>query len=268
MLGSSADFANRLLAWYDQSRRDLPWRVARAADRAPDPYHVLVSESMLQQTQVATVIPYFHRFLARFPSIADLASAPEQDVLRLWQGLGYYSRARNLQAAARFVVGELAGRLPTSVEGLLRLPGVGRDTAGAIASIAFDVRAPIVDGNVVRVLCRLDRIETPPRDRQTQSLLWRRAEEILPDQRPGDFNSALMELGATVCTPRAPQCLICPVQAHCAAAAAARRVESPPPRQRSRRPITNDRRSASAAARAGSSSSARPRADGRACGNL
>lgn len=172
---------------------------------------------MLQQTQVTTVIPYFNRFIERFPTLTALAGANEQDVLRLWQGLGYYSRARNLLAAAQKVASEYGGQLPSRAEQLLELPGIGRYTAGAVASIAFDRRCPILDGNVIRVLCRLDRIERDPRDRTTQDLLWSRAAEILPRQRCGDFNSALMELGATVCTPRSPQCLICPVREHCRA---------------------------------------------------
>jgi A/G-specific adenine glycosylase len=239
MLGPNAHFARRLLAWYDRHRRDLPWRADAASGRAaPEPYHVLVSEAMLQQTQVATVIPYYHRFLARFPTISDLATAPEQDVLRAWQGLGYYSRARNLQAAARTVVNDLGGELPRTVDGLLALPGVGRYTAGAVASIAFGVRAPIVDGNVARVLCRIDRIETDPRDRHTQQLLWRRAEEILPPKRRvGDFNSAMMELGATVCTPKNPQCLLCPVREHCAAFAAGVQERIPAPRKAKPTPL-------------------------------
>ena len=237
MLGSCAHFTRRLLGWYRRHRRDLPWRVDRAGGRQPSPYHVLVSEAMLQQTQVATVIPYYNRFLERFPTIADLASAPEQDVLRMWQGLGYYSRARNLQAAAKRVVTEHGGELPRTVEGLLDLPGVGRYTAGAVASIAFDVPAPIVDGNVVRVLCRLDRIESDPRERETLALLWRRAEEILPKRQVGDFNSALMELGATVCTPRSPQCLICPVRANCAAFAAGVQETIPAPKKAKPTPL-------------------------------
>ena len=221
MLGSPATFSRRLLRWYDRSRRNLPWRADPAAGRPRvDPYHVLVSEAMLQQTQVATVIPYFNRFIARLPTLADLATADEQEVLRLWQGLGYYSRARNLQAAARRVMSEHGGELPREVDQLLKLPGVGRYTAGAVSSIAFDRRAPILDGNVLRVLCRVDKITSDPRDRDTQALLWRRAEEILPRSRTGDFNSALMELGATVCIPRSPQCLICPVHEHCEAFAA------------------------------------------------
>lgn len=242
MLDPPATFTRRLLDWYDTARRVLPWRVNAlpvegrkngGAPKAPlpDPYHVLVSEAMLQQTQVATVVPYFQRFIARFPTLADLAGADEQEVLRLWQGLGYYSRARNLRAAAKAVLAEHGGQIPRDVDALLRLPGVGRYTAGAIASLAFDRRAPILDGNVARVLCRIDRIETDPRDRDTQQLLWRRAEEILPKRRVGDFNSALMELGATVCTPRAPQCLVCPVRPHCEACAAGVQERIPAPRK-------------------------------------
>jgi A/G-specific adenine glycosylase len=234
VIGTPKTFARRLLDWYDRSRRHLPWRLAAGAaapGAALDPYHVLVSEAMLQQTQVATVIPYYERFIKRFPTLAALAEADEQDVLRLWQGLGYYSRARNLQAAARAVVARFGGRLPQTVEELLTLPGVGRYTAGAVASIAFDRRAPIVDGNVARVLCRIDQIESDPRDKPTQEILWARAEQILPSARLGDFNSALMELGALVCTPRAPQCLICPVRAHCEAFAAGVQEQIPPPRR-------------------------------------
>jgi A/G-specific adenine glycosylase len=204
---------------------------------APNPYHVLVSEAMLQQTQVATVIPYFRRFIGRFPTLAHLASADPQEVLRLWQGLGYYSRARNLQAAAKAVVQQYGGDLPRERDALLKLPGVGRYTAGAIASIAFDRRAAILDGNVTRVLCRVDRIEGDPRERQTQDLLWRRAEEILPRKRVGAFNTALMELGATVCIPRSPQCLICPVRQHCEAYAAGVQEKIPAPRKATPTPL-------------------------------
>src|SRR5688500_13285875 len=190
----------RLTEWYRRTRRDLPWRVPPGA--RPDPYHVLVSEAMLQQTQVATVVPYFRRFIERFPTIADLARADEQDVLRMWQGLGYYTRARNLRAAAQAVVRDFGGELPRDLDSLLRLPGVGRYTAGAVATLAFDEPAAIVDGNVVRVICRLDRFESDPREKATSELIWRRAEQIVPARRAGDFNSALMELGATICTPR------------------------------------------------------------------
>jgi A/G-specific adenine glycosylase len=217
MQGSPSLFARQLVRWYRRHGRDLPWRRNEAAGRTPQPYHVLVSEAMLQQTQVTTVIPYYHRFIARFPTIRDLAEADEQEVLRLWQGLGYYARARNLRAAARVIVSGHGGEMPRTLDGLLALPGVGRYTAGAVASIAFGTRAPIVDGNVARVLCRIDRIETDPRERKTQAILWRRAEEILPRRNVGDFNSALMELGATICRPRAPTCFLCPVRAHCGA---------------------------------------------------
>ncbi|MEM8875127.1 MAG: A/G-specific adenine glycosylase [Planctomycetota bacterium] len=205
-------FRADLLAWYDVHQRTLPWRSER-----PDPYHVLVSEAMLQQTQVATVIDYFNRFIAELPTVEALAAAEEQVVLRLWQGLGYYRRARNLHAAARTVVDEFEGRVPDTVEALLKLPGVGRYTAGAIASIAHGIPAPIVDGNVQRVLCRLDAITDDPRTTVIQKQLWARAEALVPDERAGAFNSALMELGATVCTPAAPRCLICPVRAYCSA---------------------------------------------------
>src|SRR5438105_5534112 len=214
MLGNTIDFRRSLLAWYTANRRDLPWRVARKSPTSerPDPYRVLVSEAMLQQTQVATVIPYFNRFMAAYPTLRDLAAANEQEVLRVWQGLGYYSRARHLLGTAKILVDEKNGKIPATVEELLELPGIGRYTAGAIASLAFERRAPILDGNVSRVLCRLDLI----RD-ESKEALWTRAEELLPKKRIGDFNSALMELGATVCTPRAPKCLMCPVQKHCAA---------------------------------------------------
>jgi A/G-specific adenine glycosylase len=235
--GTASAFARRLLAWYDRHRRNLPWRVVAAGANAPDSYHVLVSEAMLQQTQVATVVPYFERFVARFPDLPALAAASEQDVLRLWQGLGYYSRARNLHAAARRIANELNGDMPQTVDGLLSLPGVGRYTAGAVASIAFGTRAPIVDGNVARVVCRIDRIETDPRERETQARLWRRAEEILPHKRVGDFNSAMMELGATVCTPRAPRCLLCPAREHCEAQAAGVQEQIPAPRKSKPTPL-------------------------------
>lgn len=237
MLGTAPTFARRLLAWYDRHQRNLPWRTDPKTGRTPTPYEVLVSEAMLQQTQVATVVPYYRRFLERFPTVNALADASEQDVLRLWQGLGYYSRARNLQAAARRIAGELGGELPSTVDGLLALPGVGRYTAGAVASIAFGARAPIVDGNVARVVCRLDRIESDPRERATVELLWQRAERILPKRRIGDFNSALMELGATVCTPRNPQCLLCPVREHCSAFAAGVQDRIPPPRKTKENPL-------------------------------
>jgi A/G-specific adenine glycosylase len=235
MDGQLTNFQKKLLSWYDQHRRDLPWRVK--AGGTPDPYHVLLSETMLQQTQVATVVPYFLRFVGKYPTLADLAGADLQEVLRLWQGLGYYSRARNLHACAQRVVAEYGGCVPADIETLLNLPGVGRYTAGAIASIAHDVRAPILDGNVTRVLCRLDRVESDPRERQTQLTLWRRAAEILPKRRAGDFNSALMELGATVCVPRNPQCLVCPARPHCQANAGGLQDRIPLPKRTKPTPL-------------------------------
>jgi A/G-specific adenine glycosylase len=227
-----AQFRRRLLPWYRQHRRDLPWRVPMDRQNlrgaAPDPYHVLVSEAMLQQTQVAAVIPYFKRFIGRLPTLAALAAAEEEEVLRLWQGLGYYARARNLRRAAIVVMNEYGGELPADATKLLGLPGVGRYTAGAIASIAFGKRAPILDGNVSRVLCRIDKITADPREKATSEVLWTRAAEIMPNAGSmGDFNSALMELGATVCTPRNPKCLICPVREHCEACAAGVQEEFP-----------------------------------------
>jgi A/G-specific adenine glycosylase len=237
VIGDENQFARRLLRWYRRHRRDLPWRRARGSEKTLDPYHVLVSEAMLQQTQVATVVPYFNRFIGRFPTLASLADAPEQDVLRLWQGLGYYSRARNLQRAAREIIDKYGGEMPATADALRTLPGVGRYTAGAVASIAFDCRSPIVDGNVARVICRIDKIESDPREKTTLELIWKRAEEILPQRGCGDFNSALMELGAIVCTPRSPKCLICPVRAHCEAQAAGVQEQIPPPRKAKATPL-------------------------------
>jgi A/G-specific adenine glycosylase len=230
MKNHSKSFPNSLLNWYDTNRRDLPWRAKPGDQTAPEGFAVLVSELMLQQTQVATVVPYFLRFMARFPTAGALAEATEQEVLRHWQGLGYYSRARNLHAAARIIVQKHEGRVPASMADLIDLPGVGRYTAGAVASIAFGIKAPILDGNVARVLCRLNKITTDPRAPATQKKLWQLAEEILPEARVGDFNSALMELGATICTPRSPRCLLCPVKDFCQAFAAGVQEEIPAPR--------------------------------------
>jgi A/G-specific adenine glycosylase len=237
VIGTRAKFTRRLLSWYDSNRRDLPWRTSPQRPGPLDPYHVLASETMLQQTQVATVIPYFERFIARFPRLADLAAAPQQEVLRLWQGLGYYSRARNLHAAAQTIVSEHHGQVPSELTELLALPGVGRYTAGAIASIAFDRPAPILDGNVIRVLCRIDAIEDDPREKRTLANLWRRAEELVPQVRPGDFNSGLMELGATVCTPANPKCLVCPAKDFCQAAAMGIQDRIPAARRRKPTPL-------------------------------
>ena len=197
---------SKLLRWYRKHRRDLPWR------RTKDPYRIWVSEIMLQQTTVEAVIPYYERFLRRFPTLQSLAEADEEEVLRLWSGLGYYSRARNLHRAARMVP-----TLPRTVKELRQLPGIGRYTAGAIVSIAYGRRAPILDGNVIRVLSRLFMISADPKSSRGQKIFWKKAEEILPQRNCGDFNQALMELGATVCLPENPLCLSCPVSTHCLA---------------------------------------------------
>lgn len=229
-------FQKQLLKWYDAHRRDLPWRTKDGS--RVDPYHVFLSEAMLQQTQVVTVTPYFNRFIEQLPTIESLAAADEQTVLRLWQGLGYYSRARNLRKAAQAIVADHGGVVPKDLTQLLALPGVGRYTAGAIASIAHDCRAPILDGNVVRVLCRIDGVRDDPREPKTRDGLWLRAEKILPKARCGDFNSALMELGATVCTPRNPQCLICPVRSHCVAYREQIQDQIPPPKKSKPTPLS------------------------------
>jgi A/G-specific adenine glycosylase len=201
----------RLRTWFRRARRELPWRQTR------DPYAIWVSEIMLQQTQVAAVIPYFRRFLSAFPSIQELAAADESQVLRHWEGLGYYQRARNLHRAARGIVSEHGGALPRDPKQLRRMPGVGRYTSGAILSQAFDVRLPIVEANSARVLCRLFACRTP--SSAVQRWLWAAAESLLPQRQVGDFNQALMELGALVCTPRQPRCDQCPLRACCSARA-------------------------------------------------
>jgi A/G-specific adenine glycosylase len=201
----------RLLNWYSKHARDLPWR------RSRDPYRVWISEIMLQQTQVATVGAYFDRFVCKFPDVRSLASADEVEVLRLWEGLGYYRRARQLHAAAKKVVAEFGGNFPDEPNELQRLPGIGRYTAGAIASIAFDRRAPILEANTIRLLSRLVASRGNPHSQAGQRPLWRVAEQILPQKRVAEFNQALMELGSLVCTPTEPRCQICPLSAVCAA---------------------------------------------------
>jgi A/G-specific adenine glycosylase len=197
-------FRRHLLAWYDRHQRELPWR------RDRDPYRVWVSEVMLQQTRVAAVLEHYRRFLERFPTLEQLAAAPESSVLAEWSGLGYYRRARMLQAAARKVVQEMGGRLPAKARDLRKLPGIGRYTAAAIASIAFGERSAVVDGNVERVLQRVLGQEL------SGEQMWQAAESFLGQQRTGDFNQAMMELGATVCLPRRPPCQTCPVADWCA----------------------------------------------------
>lgn len=207
----AAPFTEQLLAWYRDNRADLPWRLH------PDPYRIWLSEIMLQQTRVETVIPYYRRFIQALPTINALAAAPLEFVLKLWEGLGYYSRARNLRRAAQIVVEEYDGSLPADVETLLKLPGIGRYTAGAIASIAFGTAAPVLDGNVMRVFARLLDMEDDITQPATRKKLWRIAAEWLPAQDPGDYNQALMELGQQVCRPRNPHCARCPIRTHCRA---------------------------------------------------
>jgi A/G-specific adenine glycosylase len=205
--------ARALLAWYDAHRRDLPWR-ARPGERTP-PYAVWLSEIMLQQTTVATVKAYFERFLERWPTVDALAAAPLEDVLAEWSGLGYYARARNLHACAREIAGAHGGAFPGDEMSLRALPGIGPYTAAAIAAIAFDAPAAAIDGNVERVVTRLHAISTPLR--RAKPLIREKVEEMLPPARAGDFAQALMDLGAAVCTPRAPRCGACPFGKDCAA---------------------------------------------------
>lgn len=203
--------APELLAWYRQNKRSLPWR------DHPIPYAVWVSEVMLQQTRVETVIPYFKRWLAKFPTVTALAEADEQDVLNLWEGLGYYSRARNLHKAAKVIVAEYDGELPKSALALQKLPGIGRYTAAAVASIAFGLDAAALDGNIRRVYARIFNIDEPLGSTRAEKVFWDLAEMHLPHGEAGDYNQALMDLGAMICTPRKPRCDECPIQKHCEA---------------------------------------------------
>lgn len=202
------------MRWFKNAARDLPWR------RTQDPYAILVSEIMLQQTQVATVIPYFERWLTRFPDFSALAAAEETEVLGLWQGLGYYSRARNLHRAAKQVVQQHGGTMPSDAALIRALPGVGRYTAGAVASFAFNLPEPLVDANVARVLARVLDLAEPVASTKGQRALWDAATALVPKIDAAHFNGALMELGAILCTARNPQCPECPIRAHCAAHAA------------------------------------------------
>jgi A/G-specific adenine glycosylase len=219
----------RLLSWYDRHRRELPWR-----SDDPDPYAVWLSEIMLQQTQTGTVAPYYAAFLEAYPDVHALAGADRQDVLARWAGLGYYRRAHLLHDAARVVADDLGGRFPVTVEGLMKLPGVGRYSAGAIASIAFGVSAPILDGNVKRVLSRVFAIRLSPNDPKTIARLWELSADVIPRKRCGDFNQALMDLGATVCTPKVPACDTCPLNQLCLARKGDIVNLIPPARQRTR----------------------------------
>ncbi|HVG45396.1 MAG TPA: A/G-specific adenine glycosylase, partial [Longimicrobium sp.] len=219
-----AELREALLAWYRANRRDLPWRAAEGD--AADPYHVWLSEVMLQQTRVETVVRYYARWLERFPTLAALADAPLDDVLKAWEGLGYYSRARNFHSAVRQVRARHGGEVPDDPAAFGALPGVGRYTEGAVMSIAFGRPAPIVDGNVRRVLARWTDDPDP-----SVADLWAMASRLAPGPAPGELNQALMELGATVCTPRKPRCGVCPARERCRARIAGTQEERPAPKK-------------------------------------
>ncbi len=210
-----------LLSWYDQNARDLPWRKTR------DPYQIWVSEVMLQQTRIETAIPYYYRFLEHFPSLASLAQSDEAEVLKVWAGLGYYSRARNLRRGAIQVMDDFQGALPASPDQLRKIRGIGPYTSGAIASIAFRCPVPAVDGNVIRVITRLYDIRENPKLPEPQRRIVSLATELVPDDRPGDHNQAMMDLGATVCTPGTPDCRRCPLSGFCKAFACGSAAELP-----------------------------------------
>ncbi|MGC9385700.1 MAG: A/G-specific adenine glycosylase [Hydrogenovibrio sp.] len=224
-------FSQALLDWFDVSgRHDLPWQQDKT------PYRVWVSEIMLQQTQVQTVIPYYQRFIASFPTLEVLAQSSEEAVLAHWSGLGYYARGRNLLKAAKVVVNDLNGVFPTDLTGMMALPGIGRSTAGAILSIACGQRQPILDGNVKRVLCRYDAVESWSGDKQTEARLWQRADALTPDTRFDDYAQAMMDLGATLCTRSRPNCQACPIRENCQAWRNGRVAEFPFPKPKTRKP--------------------------------
>jgi A/G-specific adenine glycosylase len=209
--GTRARFTSPLVRWYRASGRELPWR------NHPEPYGVLVSEIMLQQTQVTTVIPYYGRFMSAYPSVRDLAEAPLEQVLKQWQGLGYYSRARYLHRSANQIIEQYGGVFPSDIETLMSLPGIGRSTAGAILTIAMGQRHPILDGNVRRVLCRFFAIKDDPRAKRVETMLWNLSSDLLPRRLPGFYLQAIMDLGATICKPAHPICEDCPVKSACGA---------------------------------------------------
>lgn len=208
---TNSEFRAALLSWYDKNKRDLPWR------NCGDPYATWISEIMLQQTRVDQAKPYFHRFMERFPTVEELAKADQQEVLKVWEGLGYYSRARNMHHAAQTVVENFDGKLPKSWDNITNLKGIGPYTASAILSIAFNKPHAVVDGNVIRVLSRYFGIEDDVRSSKTKNLIQEKADNLIDNERPGDYNQALMELGATVCTPSNPDCENCPLRSGCIA---------------------------------------------------
>jgi A/G-specific adenine glycosylase len=208
---SKVRLSSRLLKWYKRNRRDLPWR------RTENPYAIWVAEVMLQQTQVATVIGYYDRFLERWPTVEALAAAHIDDVLKMWEGLGYYARARNLHCGAQVVAREFGGDLPRDLPALREIPGIGRYTAAQLASVAFGANEPTIDANIRRVLCRLFALRSDPREPAVDSALWEHAVSILPQGKAGDFNQAMMDLGASICVAGRPRCLICPLTEECLA---------------------------------------------------
>ncbi len=221
MKDNAPDIAPDLLLWWDADHANLPWRDTQ------NPYAIWVAEIMLQQTQITTVIPYYDRWMRRFPTVESLAAASLDEVLKMWEGMGYYSRARNLHAAAQTVMDQFAGRLPQTVEELVQLKGIGRYTAGAIASIAFDQPVPALDGNVIRVLSRLLDLADDVTSSATKRRLWQIAGSLVPAERAGAYNQALMELGQTICLPAAPACHICPLAEKCLAKARGTQLERP-----------------------------------------
>lgn len=228
---SGDQFSDRLLVWFRQhGRHDLPWQIERT------PYRVWVSEIMLQQTQVATVVPYFNRFIQSFPNVVALAKANQDEVLHHWTGLGYYARARNIHKAAGIIVGKYKGQLPITVEALTSLPGVGRSTAGAILSLACEQRQAILDGNVKRVLSRFHGVEGWPGKKGVESILWSYAEQHTPNKCSSDYTQAIMDLGATLCTRRNPDCDNCPLNDECFAFKALRQHDFPESKPKSKLP--------------------------------
>ncbi len=231
-----SDFSERLLHWWDEyGRKDLPWQ------QRPTPYRVWVSEIMLQQTQVTTVIPYYRRFMARFPDVRRLAAAPEDAVLHHWSGLGYYARARNLHKAAQLIVAQHHGEFPSDIEAVMQLPGIGRSTAGAILALAADQVHPILDGNVKRVLARFHAVEGWPGTKEIENRLWRLAGQYTPGRRVAHYTQAIMDLGATLCIRSRPLCEHCPVQYNCLAFAQSRVKEFPTPKPRGSLPMRSTR---------------------------
>jgi A/G-specific adenine glycosylase len=208
-ISQKSKIQTNLLRWFKKNKRDLPWRKTR------DPYAIWVSEIMLQQTQVTTVIPYYQKFLKSFPTLRHLAKANLSKVLKVWEGLGYYSRARNLHRASQIVLNHFHGKIPDTLKDLLSLPGIGRSTAGAILSFAFHKEAPILDGNAKRVLSRLFAVSGSPGERKTEQLLWKISESLIPKGFSNPFNQALMDLGSMICTPKDPRCTECPLQSYC-----------------------------------------------------